>query len=443
MGVLHEATRRLLSSLGRPDFVASVLEQAGHAFRADAVRLALLPRRGAAGFVHAYGSQKGPADALVEELTDLALRRSAPLRGPEGEEGPLQVARAEGYGSLLVFPLILHESKLGSLSLWRRTGQVPFSSIDLERGAVIAAEVAMALENAALHQQLEATADELRLARDRLVRTEKLAATGRLAAGIAHEINTPTQFVADSVCFLGQSFSELLALVGAYRKLREATAWGPADGAVIEQLARAEKAADLEYLTEQIPKAIERALEGISRMTNIARAMKEFTHPGRREKSPSDLNRALESTLMVAHNELKYVADVERDFGDLPPVTCVLADINQVFLNLLVNAAHAIGETGRRGKVTVRTRTDGNDVVIEVADTGCGIPEESRKKIFDPFFTTKELGRGTGQGLAIARSTVVDGHGGSITFDTVPGKGTTFRVRLPIEARSVPEEESR
>jgi signal transduction histidine kinase len=172
-------------------------------------------------------------------------------------------------------------------------------------------------------------------------------------------------------------------------------------------------------------------------VATIVRAMKEFAHPDTRQKSAADLNRAIKSTLTVARNELKYVADVETDLGDLPPVVCNISDLNQVFLNLLVNAAHAIREvvregTDAKGKIRVRTRREGNTVLIAISDTGCGIPENIRGRIFDPFFTTKEVGRGTGQGLSIARSVVVEKHGGSLTFETEPGKGTTFFVRLPI-----------
>jgi signal transduction histidine kinase len=164
--------------------------------------------------------------------------------------------------------------------------------------------------------------------------------------------------------------------------------------------------------------------------------MKEFAHPDQREKSPSDLNKALQTTLTIARNEYKYVAEAEVDFGELPMVMCHISDLNQVFLNLLVNAAHAISDVkendGDKGIIRARTRQCGNDVRIEISDTGCGIPEEIQGRVFDPFFTTKEVGRGSGQGLAIARSIVVDKHGGSLTFESEVGKGTTFIVLLPI-----------
>jgi signal transduction histidine kinase len=166
--------------------------------------------------------------------------------------------------------------------------------------------------------------------------------------------------------------------------------------------------------------------------------MKAFAHPDQGQHSLADLNEALRSTLTVGNNELKYVADVRTDLGPLPPVRCQLGDLNQVFLNLLVNAAHAIadavGDSGQRGQITVTTRQEGERVIVAVSDTGTGIPEAIRDRIFEPFFTTKSVGRGTGQGLAIARS-VVEKHGGTLTFDTVLGQGTTFYVTIPVGAR--------
>jgi two-component system, NtrC family, sensor kinase len=177
-------------------------------------------------------------------------------------------------------------------------------------------------------------------------------------------------------------------------------------------------------------------------VARIVRAMKEFAHVDRSsEKTAADLNRALESTLVVARNELKYVAEVETEFGEIPPVVCNLGDLNQVFLNLLVNAAHAIRDvvedTGNKGTIRVRTWQEGDQVVVGISDTGAGIPEEIREKIFEPFFTTKEVGKGTGQGLTLARSVVVERHGGSLTFESEVGKGSTFFVRLPMGSSGV------
>jgi PAS domain S-box-containing protein len=265
---------------------------------------------------------------------------------------------------------------------------------------------------------------------------QKLEAVGSLAAGIAHEINTPIQFVGDNTRFLQEAFTDLAKLLLKYHQICEAAAGGGAGPGLAEEVIEAEKAADLDFLTEEIPKALAQSLDGVTRVATIVRAMKEFAHPSCSEKAATDLNQALQSTLIVARSEIKYVAEVETDFQELPPVECNAGDMNQVFLNLLVNAAHAIydrGEPdGKMGVIGIRTHREGDQVVISVSDTGCGIPENIRDKIFEPFFTTKAVGRGTGQGLAIARNIVVEKHGGSLTFDTEAGKGTTFHIRLPI-----------
>jgi PAS domain S-box-containing protein len=272
-----------------------------------------------------------------------------------------------------------------------------------------------------------------------LRQAQKLEAVGQLAAGIAHEINTPIQFVGDNTRFVRDAFGELEGLLSSYQRLREAAA-GKVDGRLLEGLDRALERSDWDYVKTEIPRALEQTLDGVGRVASIVRAMKEFSHVDRSgQKAAADLNRALESTLLVARNELKYVADVFTDFGDIPPVICHLGDLNQVFLNLLVNASHAIQDvvkgTGQKGTIRVKTSQEGQEVVVAVSDTGTGIPPSIREKIFDPFFTTKEVGRGTGQGLALARGVVVDRHTGSLTFETEPGKGTTFFVRLPINPR--------
>ena len=265
---------------------------------------------------------------------------------------------------------------------------------------------------------------------------QKLESVGRLASGIAHEINTPIQFVGDNTRFLQDSFGGLQTLITKYQELRDAAGQGAAPPELLADVQRTEESSDASYLLEEIPKALSQTLEGVTRVATIVRAMKEFAHPESKEMAAADLNKSLQSTLTVARNELKYVADVETDFGELPPVICSVGDMNQVFLNLLVNAAHAIGDvvkdTGAKGKIRVSTRAESDMVHIAIADTGGGIPEAIRNRIFDPFFTTKEVGRGTGQGLSIARSVVVERHKGTLTFDSEVGKGTTFHIRLPI-----------
>ena len=271
-----------------------------------------------------------------------------------------------------------------------------------------------------------------------LRQAQKLESVGRLASGIAHEINTPIQFVGDNTRFLQDSFAGLQTLLAKYQELRDAATAGAVSPGLLDELRGTEEQSDCAYLLEEIPKALTQTLEGVTQVATIVRAMKEFAHPERKERVAADINKALLNTLTVARNELKYVANVETEFGDLPLVVCNISDLNQVFLNLLVNAAHAIGnvvkQSGKKGKIRVRTAAEGKTVLVAISDTGCGIPEGIRNRIFDPFFTTKEVGRGTGQGLAIARSVVVERHKGSLSFESVLGEGTTFYVRLPIQS---------
>jgi signal transduction histidine kinase len=250
-----------------------------------------------------------------------------------------------------------------------------------------------------------------------LRQAQKLESVGRLAAGVAHEINTPVQFVSDSVLFLKDAAKEIFAELE-------------------KRPGEPNEDSDLPYLVENVPKAIDRAIEGLNRVAVIVRSLKEFAHPDRKEKTLVDLNKAIESTLTIARNEYKYVADLHTELGEIPHVLCHPGELNQVVLNVVVNAAHAIADTiteqNPKGRIEVRTRREGDDVIISIGDSGGGIPEAVRDRIFDPFFTTKEVGKGTGQGLAIARNVIVDKHGGQLTFETELGKGTTFFIRLPI-----------
>jgi len=283
---------------------------------------------------------------------------------------------------------------------------------------------------------------QAQLERDRmevmLHQAQKLESVGQLAAGIAHEINTPTQYVGDNTRFFKEAFGNLQSALRAYGRLFAACREGSVTSEMLRQTESEIQAADLEYLSEEIPKAIGQTLDGVERVATIVRAMKEFSHPGTREKTPIDIHKAIASTLIVCRNEYKYVAEVITDFDpSLPLVPCVPGDFNQVILNLVINAAHAIAdrlgpELRPKGKITVKTTRDLNWAEIRVSDTGTGIPEGARSRIFDPFFTTKAVGKGTGQGLAICHAVVVAKHGGTIAFETEIGRGTSFIARLPL-----------
>jgi len=281
---------------------------------------------------------------------------------------------------------------------------------------------------------------ERNLLRQQLVQAQKLESVGQLAAGIAHEINTPTQYIGDNVRFLKDAFHDLKDLLANYERLLLAAQKNTLSGDTIREVAAAVEHADAGYLLEEIPKAIEQTLEGVSRVSTLVSAMKEFSHPGTKEKVLLDINHAIDSTIAVARNEWKYVANMETDLDPLlPHIPCHPGEFNQVILNLIVNAAHAIADVAReggpeKGNIKIQTRNCLEWAEIRVQDTGSGIPEGARTRIFDPFFTTKEIGKGTGQGLAIARSVVVDKHGGTIHFETETGIGTTFVVRVPHDA---------
>lgn len=274
-----------------------------------------------------------------------------------------------------------------------------------------------------------------------LQQAQKLESIGQLAAGIAHEINTPIQYIGDNTRFLDEAIQGLAGIIDHYRKLKSLVEGNDQAVEFLAELEEAEEEADLEYLLEEGPLAVKQSLEGVDRVATIVRAMKEFSHPGTKDKTMVDINQALSSTVTVARNEYKYVAELDLKLdSDLPAVEAFPGELNQVFLNLIVNAAHAIGDVvadnGEKGLITITTSAGDDEVIISIADTGAGIPEQIRHRIFDHFFTTKDAGRGTGQGLAIAYSVVVDMHGGRITFDSEMGKGTEFQIRLPRRTES-------
>jgi PAS domain S-box-containing protein len=387
-------------------------------------------------------------DALIAAVPDTILRvakdgsifdakvppgwpadRAKPVPGESFEAW----ASAEGLAGVLL-PLIEAVRANGQYETQQvRSSGTP--TVDYEAHVAPGAEddVVCVLRDVTSRRSLEA----------QLRQAQRLESIGQLAAGIAHEINTPIQFVSDSVHFLKEAFQDILAVLVAYRQAKELAGSLPVPEQLVQALgevAEQEERRDIPYLEENVGSSIGRAIDGLERITTIVRSIKEFAHPSSTEKTPTDLNRAIMTTLTIARSEYKYVADVETELGDLPEVDCHPGEINQAILNITVNASHAIGdrfkESGVKGRIGVRTRLVDGFAEIAISDTGGGIPEHIRHRIFDPFFTTKEVGRGTGQGLALARTTIIEKHQGTLTFDTEMGRGTTFYIRLPSPTAS-------
>ena len=311
---------------------------------------------------------------------------------------------------------------------WQMARNAETRIINLEE-AVAQRTADLTEANAALEAQIH----ERRLLESQLVQKQKLESVGQLAAGLAHEINTPVQFVSDSARFVADSFNTLVRLIAAYRA---ATVELPAAQRALLQ--QAEHEADLDYVLERVPGALSRSTDGLAQIATIVRSMKDFARRDGAEMSELDLNLCIMSTLTIARAECTSVAELETDLHELPPMLGNAGELNQVILSIVVNAAQAIGVanagTGRRGTISVRSWQDGDQVVVSIADTGPGVAPEIRHRIFDPFFTTKAVGHGTGQGLSIAYA-VVQKHGGTLAVESELGHGTTFFVHLPIDGR--------
>ena len=277
--------------------------------------------------------------------------------------------------------------------------------------------------------------------------SQKMESIGQLAAGIAHEINTPTQYVGDNLHFLDEAFGDTARLLDAYDTLLASLERdNKTEPSRLETFDELKEELDIEYLKEEVPQSISQALQGIAQVARIVRAMKQFAHPGSTEKVPADLNAAIESTATVARNEWKYVANLDLKLDpNLPSVPCLISDINQVVLNMIINAAHAIQEKldqtlDEKGTITITTHAENAEAVIRIHDTGAGIPEHLQSRIFDLFFTTKEVGKGSGQGLAISHSVVHEKHDGYITCESSVGVGTTFSIHLPLNDSEIGHE---
>ncbi len=278
-------------------------------------------------------------------------------------------------------------------------------------------------------------------ARRELERTQMLQNLGKLTAGIAHEINTPIQFIGDNLQFLSNGFTDILYLLADYEKLITDIAETSDLKNHNDRINSVKEKTDIGFISREIPKAIAQSIDGIKRVSTMISAMRDFSHIDERRFALADLNKTIKSTIVILRNEIKYVADVETDLDEnLPTVMCCIDEIQQVFLNLMINAAHSIRDVieqnGERGLIKVSSKVQDRYTVFTITDTGKGIPQDIKEKIFEPFFTTKGPGEGTGQGLSIVQSAIVEKHKGKIELESAEGVGTTFTIYIPIEGDS-------
>ena len=268
---------------------------------------------------------------------------------------------------------------------------------------------------------------KLETAHNQLLQSEKMASIGQLAAGVAHEINNPIGFVNSNLGSLGQYVEKLVGVIEAYERAESELSASP----LLEEIHSLKREVDWEYLRQDVRDLLGESAEGIARVKRIVQDLKDFSHVDQAEWQCVDLHKGIDSTLNIVNNEIKYNSEVVREYGAIPPVECMASQLNQVFMNMLINASHAIGDGGH-GKITIRTGTENDMVWVEFSDTGKGIAPENLKRIFDPFFTTKPVGKGTGLGLSLSFG-IMEKHQGRIEVQSEVGKGTTFRVWLPVK----------
>lgn len=342
-------------------------------------------------------------------------------------------------GSAICWPLRLENRLVGVLTLNRPVGVPAFSAEDIQSGQTVINLMALVVDNARLqttqqqqiatlkvmNAEMAAMNQRLEEAHTQLMQSEKMAAVGQLAAGVAHEINNPVGYVSSNLCTLENYVVNLISLINAYTEIESLL---PAHERVsaIQEL---KQKIDLGYVTDDISDLLQESQEGLKRVRQIVQDLKDFSHVDSGKWAWADLHKGIDSTLNIVHNEVKYKTQVIKEYGDIPEVECCLSQLNQVFMNLLVNAAQAMKE---RGTIWVRTGHEDNMVWVEIEDTGKGIPPEHLHRIFDPFFTTKPVGQGTGLGLSLSYG-IVKKHGGRIEVSSVVDKGTRFRLWLPLQ----------
>jgi len=352
---------------------------------------------------------------------------AAPLRNQNGEiVGAIEVLQDVTAQKIAELDLRRMRQEL-EMKVEQRTSELAVANLKMEEDLLrrVSAEAELVKQNAELTELNQ----KLSMAQEQLMQSEKLASIGQLAAGVAHEINNPIGYIFSNFSSLETYIASLLRVLSVYQKLGDATD----KSAAAAELQAILKEVDLDYLKEDIPALMNESREGITRVRKIVQDLKDFSRTDTAlEWQWANLHHGIDSTLNIVSNEIKYKADVIKNYGNIPDIECLPSQINQVVMNLVVNAAHAIGDD--RGTISITTRKAGEDVEIEIQDTGCGIPSENLTKIFDPFFTTKPVGKGTGLGLSLSYG-IIQKHGGNISVRSALDVGTTFLVRIPIRHR--------
>lgn len=368
----------------------------------------------------------------------VAQEGKALLLNGDVSNDPRFLRHKQGRGSVatniaICWPLKIEDRIIGAISVNRLDGTPLFTELDLEQGTILLNMVSLALGNIQLHLDRQRRFEELRQvnqkleeAHSQLLQSEKMASIGQLAAGVAHEINNPIGYVYSNLGALERYLGEVFVVLDAYEKAEGAI---PGNAPVLADLHALKSKVDLPFLKADLQSLMNESKEGITRVKRIVQDLKDFSHADVGDEWQwADLQKGLDSTLNIVWNEIKYKAEVVKEYGELPDIECLPSQMNQVFMNLLINAAHAIEE---RGMITLRTGSEAEQVWVEVADTGKGIAPENLKRIFDPFFTTKPMGKGTGLGLSLAYG-IVEKHHGRIEVQSEVGKGTAFRICLPV-----------
>ncbi|PWB47723.1 MAG: histidine kinase [Nitrosomonadales bacterium] len=342
--------------------------------------------------------------------------------------------------SAMCWPLKIEDRVIGALSINRKDADESYTETDLENGGVVVNLITVVIENTRLHRDQEKRIamlskmnDEIRSvnkrledAQNQLLQSEKMASIGQLAAGVAHEINNPVGYINSNLGTLQKYLRDLFEMLAAYEQAEPLLA-GHAE--VLRNIGALKEKLDIGYLKEDVFALMGESQEGIARVRKIVQDLKDFSHVDEAEWQWADIHKGIDSTLNIVWNEIKYKAEVIKEYGSLPDIECLPSQLNQVFMNMLVNAAHAIEE---HGTITLRSGVKGEEVWVEFSDTGKGIPQENLNRIFDPFFTTKPVGKGTGLGLSLSYS-IVQKHHGRIEVSSEAGKGATFRIWLPVK----------